>query len=228
LGVSALPCLGRHTLTGLLPASGQQHQDWSAAYRLFTQARLDLARVWSAMRKEAVRQIPSGQPLVGRLDDTLLTRWGRKVVVAAWRRDPLGPRFATNLIWAQRVVQTALVVPEGEGAARARAIPVDFQHAPTPRRPTRDAPPEAWEQYRRTQQARPLVLAVDGSDTNRTVFRDLPPGVTLIGRVRKDAALFATPPPRGAKGRPRVYGAPRPPPEELRQAPTLPWQTVKA
>jgi hypothetical protein len=248
--VSALTCLGRHTVTGLLCASGQLHQDWSAAYRLFEQARMDFGQVWRTVRKETLAGIPSEQPLVAGLDDTLLPKSGRKVTGAGWRRDPLGPRFQTNLIWAQRILQTTLLLPEGPGPARARAIPVDLVHAPTPRRPRPQAPAEAWEQYRQAQsaqklsvvgrerihalrtaldqegqQGRPLVFAVDGGYTNRTVFREVPAGVTLLGRVRKDAALFASPVPQ-AKGRPRVYGTPLPTPEQMRQDPTLPWRTV--
>ena len=41
LGLSALTCLGRHTLSGLLCTAGQQFRDWSAAYRLFERERLD-------------------------------------------------------------------------------------------------------------------------------------------------------------------------------------------
>jgi len=40
LGLSALTCLGRHTLSGLLCTAGQQFRDGSAAYRLFERERL--------------------------------------------------------------------------------------------------------------------------------------------------------------------------------------------
>jgi hypothetical protein len=47
--------------------------------------------------------------------------------------------------------------------------------------------------------------------------------------VRKDAVLFAPPPPRepGARGRQRVYGEARPTPEALRQDEAVPWQSVR-
>jgi uncharacterized protein (DUF362 family) len=48
------------------------------------------------------------------------------------------------------------------------------------------------------------------------------------GRVRKDAALSSPPPAGAGRGRPRVYGAPLPIPEQLRQAETIPWQPVEA
>jgi hypothetical protein len=251
LGMSGLTCLGRHTVTGLLTASGHQHQDWSAAYRLFTEHRLPEAALWQQVRQGVLAALPEEAPVVGALDDTLLPRWGRKVAGTAWRRDPLGPRFQANLIWAQRMVQTTLLLPEGPGARRARALPVDLQHAPSPRRPRPQAGKEAWAEYREAQrtqglsavgqarvealrtaldedgaQGRTLLLAVDGGYTNRTLFRQLPARTTLVGRVRKDAALFAKPDPSLRPGRPRVYGPPLPTPEQLRQDDSLPWQAV--
>ena len=43
---------------------------------------------------------------------------------------------------------------------------------------------------------RSLIVAVDGTFTNRTVFRNLPEKTTVIGRIRKDARLFLPPAPR--------------------------------
>jgi hypothetical protein len=251
LGMSALTCLGRRTVTGLLTASGRQHQDWSAAYRLFTEGRVPQAGLWQQVRRGVLAALPAGAPVVGALDDTLLPRWGRKVAGAAWRRDPLGPRFQTNLVWAQRMVQLTLLLPEGGGAGRARALPVALQHAPSPRRPRPQAGEEAWRQYREAQrtqglsavgqaqvealrtaldqegaQERRLLLAVDGGYTNRVLFRQVPARTMLVGRVRKDAALFASPEPRTGAGRPRVYGRPLPTPEQVRQDDSLPWRAV--
>jgi hypothetical protein len=252
--MSVLTCLGRHTVTGMLTASGQQDRDWSAAYRLFEEARFDSDQLLAPVREEVLARLPEGARVTGFLDDTLFGKRGRRVQGAAWRRDPLGPRFQTNLIWAQRFVQTALALPEGSGAVRARAIPVQLQPAPTAARPRKSAPPEAWAHYREEQQRlalscvgvaqmgalrrvldkqpmgaeRSLLLAVDGSYTNRTMYRGLPARTHLIGRVRKDAALFAPPAPSPGRGRPRVYGKPLPTPEQIRQDPAIPWQQVEA
>jgi len=254
LGLSVLTCLGRHTITGLLTSSGQQQQDWSGAYRLFAEARLDLDRLLAPVYQQVLGCLPAGVPVVGFLDDTLCAKRGRKVAGASWRRDPLGPPFQTNLVWSQRFVQSALALPEGAGPVRARAIPVQLRHAPTAVRPRTGAAPEAWAQYRQEQRRRclsvvgaeqmgalrerldahpagaprPLLLAVDGSYTNRTMYRRLPARTTLIGRVRKDAALFAPPAPPAGRGRPRVYGEALPTPEQIRQDETIPWQAVEA
>jgi hypothetical protein len=83
------------------------------------------------------------------MDDTLLRKSGRRVPGAGWRRDPLGPKFQVNFVWAQRALQFSAALPSGSGGARA--IPIDFQHAPTPARPKKKAPPEEWQAYRQAR-----------------------------------------------------------------------------
>ena len=136
------------------------------------------------------------------------------------------------------------------GPGPGRCVPVAYEHAPSVPRPAKSDPPEKWTEYRRCRKqdnlstrglelirrlrgemdrsgegaGRGLVVAVDGSYANGTVLRGLPPRVTLIGRVRKDLALFA-PAEAGAKKR---YGPALPRPEQLRQDPSVPWREVEA
>jgi hypothetical protein len=172
----------------------------------------------------------------------------------AWRRDPLGPRFQTNFVRAQRILQLSAAVPLSDHAFRM--VPIAFLHAPTPVKPSRKASPEALPQYRQAaRQARlprlaaqqigalrqaldaepggaqhPLQILVDGGYTNETVLKKLPARTTLIGRLRKDAKLYFPPPPPAApqpRGRPRRYGAPAPTPEQLRTDDSLPWTSLE-
>jgi len=259
LALSALACLGRRTISGLLCAAGRQYEDWSAAYRLFEQERVDAERLWSGLRRQLVDQLPPSAPVVALMDDTLRRKRGARISGASWRRDPLGPPFADNLIWASRFLQISLAVPEHRQATAspARAIPVDLQHAPSPRKPSRKAPPELWQSWRSASaaaaisalgarriaalrrdldshpegQARRLLVCVDGTFTCRQVLRALPANTALIGRIRKDARLYAPPPARSlpaGRGRQRCYGDRLPTPEQLRQDPAIPWQTVRA
>lgn len=255
LALSALACLGRRTVTGLLTTSGRQFRDWSADYRVFEQERFRSQGLFDVARRAVGRQLPAQEPFVALLDDTLLRKRGRKVAGASWRRDPLGPPFCNNFIWGQRFLQVSAALPEQSGASRARAIPVGLAHCPTPRKPRKHAPALDWEDYTRQaqhsrigQQAartlenlrqhldedpggrqRRLVVSVDGGFTNQTLLKNLPPRVTLIGRIRKDAKLYALPQarPQGA-GRKPAYGLRLPTPEELRQDDATPWIDVHA
>jgi hypothetical protein len=134
-------------------------------------------------------------------------------------------------------------------------VPIAFQHAPTPTKPSRKASPGEWENYRHaarlaripllaSQQIaslrraldaepngsqRPLHLFVDGGYTNATVLKKLPSRTTLVGRIRKDAKLYflpVSPQVSPQRGRPRHYGAPAPTPEQLRTDDTVPWTAL--
>lgn len=259
LGLSALACLGRRTISGLLCCAGQQFQDWSAAYRLFERERINTDLLWRSLRHQIVEQLPPNAPVVALMDDTLRRKCGFHISGTSWRRDPLGPDFTDNFIWASRFLQISLALPAqpGSGPSLARAIPVDLAHAPSPRKPTKKAPPEAWQAWRNASssatisalgarritalradldahpdgQSRALQVCVDGTFTCRAVFRDLPSRTTLIGRIRKDARLYALPlesQQNHGRGRQRYYGDPLPTPEQFRRDDSIPWQTVQA
>ncbi len=247
-------CLGRHTVTGWLSACGGEFQDWSAAYRLLSRERFPAAQIFAVIRRAVLSELPPQASLCVAVDDSLLHKSSPHIPGVSWRRDPLGPRFQTNFVRAQRFLQFSAAVPLADGAARM--VPIAFHHAPTPPKPGRKAAPEQVRQYRQALRqsrlpllavqhmtalrqaldadphgaARPLRFIVDGGYTNQTTLKKLPPRTTLIGRIRKDAALFflPAPPQTTRRGRPRRYGAPAPTPEQLRTNDSIPWTTLEA
>jgi hypothetical protein len=68
-----------------------------------------------------------------------------------------------------------------------------------------------------------LLLAVDGSFCNRTVFAAVVQGVELIARARKDIKLCF----RADDGSRRVYGVEKFTPEQVRLDKARPWKTTK-
>jgi hypothetical protein len=253
LSLSSLLCLGCHTVTGLLTTSGCEFQDWSAAYRIFSQERLPVNDIFAVVRRAVLAQLPPRAPLAVAIDDSLLRKSGSRIPGVTWRRDPLGPPFHTNFVRAQRFLQVSASVPLPDGACRM--IPVAFHHAPTPPKPSQKASPEAVKEYRKAawlarlplvaaqqiaalRQAldaepdgaqRPLYVSVDGGYTNQTVLKKLPERTVLIGRIRKDAKLHFLPevsPIAPHRGRPRRYGAPAPTPEQIRTDESTPWTTI--
>jgi hypothetical protein len=238
----------------MLCASAQQFTDWSAAYRLFERERFDREALFAPVRREVVERLGKEEPLVVMMDDTLIRKRGRKVHGTGWRRDPLGPSFCTNFVWGQRFLQVSAALPDPDMAGRARGVPIDLTHAPSPAKPGKRASEETWKEYRLQQQAmkvssigaarimeirkkldqddagRRLIVSIDGGFTNRAVFRNLPQNTVAIGRIRKDAKLFLAPEeettPR--RGRRRWYGKPLPTPEQIRQDKSIPWDTVEA
>jgi hypothetical protein len=145
-------------VTGLLTTSGSQFVDWTATYRLFSQQRIPLADIFSVVRRAVASQLAPGEPFRAVLDDSLLRRAGLHTPGVAWRRDPLGPRFQTNFVRAQRFLQISAAMPGKEGLYRL--APIAFLHAPTPRKPKRKASSADLAQYRRdARQSRLSVRA---------------------------------------------------------------------
>jgi len=250
--LSHMVCFGRHTVTGLLRLQDRTQQDWTADYRFYAEEHFSQDKLFGAVRAEVQEQLPELAPLVGAMDDSLLRKSGRKVCGVRYLRDPLSPPFHVNIVRGLRVLQISAAVPQGsEGAARL--IPVDFQHAPLPAKPRKNAPAalhEAYEQERAKKNInllgrerlaflrqqmdqsgaaqRRLILSIDGRFTNSTVLKEVPQRTTLIGRVRKDSVLFRPPQKQPSRGRKRKYGARCPTPHELLKDEKVPWQKVEA
>lgn len=245
--------MGRHTLTGMITASGHQFMDWSSAYRLFSRNRIDVTRFFDVARESVLGELKDQNIIIAHMDDTILKKTGLKIPGTAWRRDPLGPPFQTNFIWGQRFLQISMALPDQPGCCQSRAIPVDFHHCPTAKRPRKNDDEQHWKNYREQQKKlklskkgverlgelrsrlnkngageKQLLVSVDGSYTNETVLKNLPKGVVLIGRIRKDTKFYMVPGNQPGIGRKKVYGEQLPTPEEIRQSDNYQWQDVNA
>jgi hypothetical protein len=236
----------------MLIAVGRQFMDWTAAYQVFWGSRMNTEKLFEVATKVCLEQLSPNQLIVAHMDDTVLRKVGKTIPGTGWRRDPLGPAFHTNFIWAQRFVQISLSLhDETDLNSQSRAIPVDFHHSPSVKKISKNASADdrsAFIELRKQQNlsrqgldrikllrtrldeqgaaARQLFLSVDGSYTNATVLKGLPHRVTLIGRVRKDATLHYLPESEKTKGRHRKYGDPAPTPEQIRQSDDFSWQEV--
>ena len=247
-----LSCTGRATITGLLIAVGRQFVDWTAAYHLFWGSTMDTDKLFEVSTLTCLKQLAPTQIIVGHMDDTVLRKVGKRIHGTGWRRDPLGPAFHTNFIWAQRFIQISLSLHDSNDPnGQSRAIPVDFHHSPSVKKLTKTASDEdqvAYKEAKKQQNlskqglerinllrtrldaqgasGRELYLSVDGSYTNSTILKGLPQGVTVIGRVRKDAKFNFLPASEKTKGRNRKYGDQAPTPEQIRQSEDVPWLEV--
>src|SRR5690606_16362491 len=125
----------------------QQFEDWSADYRMYGHGRADPQRLFEVVRGHLSQQ--QGDAVVA-LDDTRIRKSGKKVHGAKYTRDPLSPPFHTNLVRAQRFVQTSMALRGEQGAARM--LPVDWVHAPAPPKPHSNA--DAQELARHKQKCK--------------------------------------------------------------------------
>ncbi len=92
LAYGALTCMGRHTLTGMLTACGHQFNDWTSAYRLFANQRIDHDYLFKVAIANTLQQLPSNQPIVAHMDDTIIRKRGRLI---SWNRMAQGSAGAS-------------------------------------------------------------------------------------------------------------------------------------
>jgi hypothetical protein len=246
--LGGLVCLGRRTLSRIIWTNGDQHRSWGAEYFLHARSPWDAQALFAPVLQRALPSCPGR--LVGvAVDDTRLRKTGLCIQQAFYQRDPLSPAFHCNLMRGLRFLQASLLVPlYRRSAVGSRGLPICFQEVSAVKRPRRNASPQEWKQYRAAVQlfnlsqrfadmmdhlraafdaagaiAQILVLAVDGSFCNRTVFAKVVRGVELIARARKDCVLCF----RAAIGSRRFYDPAKFTPEQVRQDESLPWRTTK-
>jgi len=141
----AIGLSGKTHLTSLITTRGRQFEDWSADYSLYARQRIYPSALFGEVRARSRRSTP--RPNLWSSPWTTRSCANRKCIPnTAYRKDPLGPAFHLNLVWAQRMIQLSAAVPANNGDVRM--IPVAFQDASTPRKPRKTAPPEQWEAYR--------------------------------------------------------------------------------
>jgi DDE superfamily endonuclease len=223
-------CLGRRTVTAVVVAAGAAGiRHISVYHRFFARAQWvldDLGRVLFGL---ALPWLPSDQPLVVIIDDTLCRKGGKGICGATMHHDPLRstrrkPFFRFGHVW----VVLALWVPLPMGERRGCALPILFRlYRSSKRGGTTDGPARRTRKVRtRTAQtahsttprptklelardlvalvaawagARPVRVVADSVYAGRTMLEDRPPNVHLISRLRMDAALW-TPPSRRRPG----------------------------
>ena len=255
LTLGLLLCLRLHLTSRAICATGRQFVDWSADYRLSSRRVWNPQRLFDPVFDHLPALLPApGSPVIAALDDTLCKKTGRHIPGVSMARDPMSPPFHVNLCYGLRFVQVSLLVSPVESPGAARALPVRFDLAPPAIKPKKNAAAEMREAYKKEKKLRALPLAGlaamgsvrqslderpetalrqlivsgDGSYTNKSVLRHLPPRTTFIGRIRKDAKLhLPLPEGAGAVGRPRLYGPQAPTPEQILADDSIPVVKVR-
>ena len=81
--------------------------DWSPAYRLFNQARVDTSKLFDVVRCGVLQELDSQQFIIGHMDDTLIKKTGKRIPGHSLAPGPsgtslsnqfyLGPTFPANI-----------------------------------------------------------------------------------------------------------------------------------
>lgn len=234
---------GQRTVASVLRVVGLGHErQFQNYHRVLNRA------AWSSralsrilLRVLVAAFVPADAAIVIGMDDTIERRRGAKIAAKGIYRDPVRSSKShfvktSGLRWIS--VQLLVVIP---WAKRIWALPFLTVLAPSERynaqRGRRHKTLAVWgrqviRQLRRWLPDRKLVFVVDSTyaalELLATAAANLRNPVTVITRLRLDAALYDLPPdrPAGTKGRPRVKGARQPTLAQRLRDPATVWQTV--
>ena len=209
--------LRRHTVTETVRAAGAVGtKHISSFHRFFSKARWATDALGIVLVGAIDARLDPEAALVAPVDDTLGRHTGKEIAAASMHRDPLqstGRRLFFH--WGHVWVVLSINVPM---FGKTWALPVLFRLYRSKKRCKADKKPyrkttelarELVELLAKTLPLRRIIVLGDAAYTNSSLIKKRPRNVTLIGRSRLDAALYAAAPKprRGQMGRPRVRGA---------------------
>lgn len=241
LVVGAILAPGKRTVTAALRVMGlSQEVHFQTYHRVLNRARWASLAVARGLLELVVGTfVPEGPVVIG-LDDTLERRRGEKIRAKGIYRDPVRSSRsqvvkASGLRWL-----CAMVLTEIKWAGRIWALPFLTALCPSERyhrdRGQRHKTLPAWARQiilmvRRWLPGREVIFVADSTYAVLTLLKRVSAvaGVSLITRLRLDAALYDPAPPRQPRqnGRPRLKGARRPTLAQVLAAPGTQWTKLQ-
>jgi hypothetical protein len=215
----------RHSVAQCVLSLGQGGRDWSAWYRLFGGKRFKQEDLDEILLGEMLKHVTAEEPFVVALDGTQTPHTSQRMPGCGLGLSHRTPAFARGLHVCRRWVTCAWLPAVAEGFTRA--IPLRFLPAFSPKSAAASVAPctesqgalaflgwlraglDAWQ--RTTQR---IVLLVDAAFDTQAMWRKLPVHTIMITRTAKNRMLFELPGAYVGKGRPRLYGAQVPKPED--------------
>lgn len=246
--LGSLTAFGRRTVSRAIWAQGNQHQDWSADYRLHARCQWSPAQLFYPILQRALPWCGARFVSVA-IDDTRLRKTGHKIPHAVYGRDPMSPKFHVNLTLGLRFLQLSLLLPlYRQAKASPRALPIRFQDAPSLKKPGKKATAQQRLEYRLAlkqhnlsqlsvelirglradlDQAgahrKPLLIVGDNSFCNRTLFNAVWERTQIVARTRKDIKLCHRAP--HASG--RIYDLVKFTPEQVLKDERIPFRKIR-
>ncbi len=227
---------GKRTVSAVLRVMGLGgERNYAMYHHVLNRAVWSGLEMSSILLRVLVKTFDRGGPLVFGVDETIERRRGEKITAKGIYRDPVrsskshfvkasGLRWIcmmwlTPIPWAQRIwalpFLTALAPSERDYAARGRKL-----------KKITDWARQLVFQVRRWLPDRELVVVGDSSYAALDFLHacaSLKHPVTVITRLRLDAALYEPAPPYSGKGRPRKKGQRLPTPQQVIDHAHTPW-----
>ena len=240
--LGAILAPSQRTVTSALRILGLHHErQFQRYHRVLNRATWSSRALSELLLQLLLRAfVPDEAPVIVGIDETIERRRGGKIAAKGIYRDPVrsskGHFVKTSgLRWV--TLQLLAPIP---WVQRVWALPFFSVLAPSERyhqqRGKRHKKVPEWGrqmigQLRRWLPFREVVVVADSTYATLDLLaacQRLPQPVTLVTRLRLDAALYAPAPPRppGARGRPRLKGARQPTLAQRVTDPTTAWQAL--
>ena len=240
--VGAIVAPGKRTVSAMLRARGMEHEPHFHNYhRVLSRAIWSSRQASRLLLQQLVNVfVPEGVLVMG-IDDPIERRWGRRIAARGIYRDPVRSSDShfvktSGLRWLSLMLLVNI-----PWAKRVWALPFFTILAPSERyhqiRKQRHKTLLDWArqmltQVRRWMPQRAIVLVADSSFAALEFLdelRQLATAVSVVTRLRLDAALYEPAPERQPKqlGRPRKVGKRLPTLKSRIDAPATTWSTVK-
>lgn len=232
---------GKRTVTAALRVMGLKDEKHYAQYHhILNRAAWSPLSMAECLLMLLVKTFGSeDKPLVFGIDETIERRWGRQIAARGIYRDPVRSSEshlvkASGLRWISLMLLTPI-----PWAQRIWALPFMTVLAPSERyyeergrKPKKltDRAQQMIRQLRRWLPGRPIVIVGDSSYAALELLaacQGLSEPVTVVTRLRLDAALYEPAPPYGGVGRPRKKGKRLPTPQQVLDSPKTVWTTVE-
>lgn len=217
-----LLCVGKHTVTGVMRAAHVTSEDHSGYHRFFARGVWSPHQVGLVVLSLALKLVGTDERVRLTLDDTLARHTGKHIAAAGMHRDPLlstgkRPFFHFGHNWV--VLAMAVTLPWGKTYSLPflmrlyRSVKTAKKEATTHLKKTEIAA-QMLKELGKHMPNRQFLAFADNAYVNRSIIRELPKNIDLIGRGRMDAALYARPEKLTGRGRPRIKGKRLPSPAQ--------------
>jgi len=178
-----------------------------------------------------------GKPLVFGLDETIERRWGQRIAARGIYRDPVRSSEshfvkASGLRWISLMLLTPIPWAERVWALPFMTVlaPSERYYAERGRQPKTltERAQQLIRQVRRWLPDYPMVVVADSSYAALELLAACQTlSVSVVTRLRLDAALYDPAPPYAGKGRPRKKGKRLPTPQQYLEATDTVWTTLQ-
>ena len=242
---------GPATVTGIFRTLGKlADRHWTVYHKFFYRAAWSLEMLSTYLMMHVIGPMilesglldaATGKPVADlNIDDTTAGRYGKHVAHAGWFKDAsaAGPATKGTVIhWAHNWIVGAITLRLPRWKMIRWVLPAVFALYRKPADCNRNHPFAtrqvlAARMVCQVSQALPGVqirVAADGAYATRGMVMGLPKGVSLVSRIRRDAAIYALPPtrrPKGKRGARPKKGKRLPTPRQIAARRSQGWETI--